>query len=42
MEMDGESFGAAPAKPKKALADFGDMGDLLSKIETKIEKKQNH
>lgn len=42
MEMDGgNSFAVAasvPPKNKKALADFGDMGDLLSKIENKIEK----
>ena len=40
MDMDDgpAQHGPAKQKQKKALNDFGDMGSLLSKIETKIEK----
>ena len=47
MEMDNGGGGHMPAqsmsqapknKPVKTLSDFSAMGDLLSKIETKIEK----
>ena len=41
MEMDGGPAATATMKtggPKKSLNDFGDMGNLLSKIENKMEK----
>jgi len=42
MDMSGQAGAASKPKPTKTLTDFGDMGDLLSKIESKVEKKVNH
>ena len=44
MEMDGKVAAAAAGKKpaKKTLSDFSAMGNLLDKIENKIEKQANH
>lgn len=45
INMDGSRSGgpkASQSKPKKTLNDFGEMGDLLSKIENKVEKQATH
>ena len=47
MDMDGGAGSSSKAsgaqkKSKQTLSDFGAMGDLLSKIENKMEKQANH
>ena len=43
MDMDiGGLAMQAPKKPVKTLSDFSAMGNLLSKIESKIEKQASH
>ena len=42
MDMDGGNFTGNQQKKQKVLSDFGAMGDMLNKIENKMQKQQSH